>query len=162
MDHEVGGRLILVRMVLPGCRPPTCFSLQNYCCYAVGVRLKRKSYSAFLHLLVALPHLIVILSDGSRSGRATWNTESVWWITKWEGDWHHRNFQMVHEVGGRLASQNLSDGSGSGSATCISADGATRMSPSHLVLFVESWFHHSGSATKNEKAILIIKASFTF
>ena len=42
MDHEVEGRLALVRMVLPGCRPPTWSSLQNYCCYAVGVRLKKK------------------------------------------------------------------------------------------------------------------------
>ena len=45
-DHEVGGRLALVRMVLPGGRPPTWCSLQNYCCYTVGVRLKKKK--AFL------------------------------------------------------------------------------------------------------------------
>jgi len=88
MDQEVGGGLALVRMVLPGCRPPTWYSLQNYCCYAVGVRLKRESYSDFLHHLVALPHLIVKLSDGSRSGRATSITETFRWITKWKGDLH--------------------------------------------------------------------------
>ena len=51
-----------------------------------GSATKKKSYSDFLHHLVALPHLIVILSDGSRSGRATSITESFRWITKWEGD----------------------------------------------------------------------------
>ena len=43
MDHEVGGQLALVRMVLPGGRPPTWCCLQNACCCTVGVRLKGES-----------------------------------------------------------------------------------------------------------------------
>jgi len=42
MDQEVGVQLALVRMVLPGCRPPTWYSLQNACYCTVGVRLKKK------------------------------------------------------------------------------------------------------------------------
>jgi len=50
MDHEVGGRLALVRMVLPGGRPPTWCCLQNACCCTVGVRLKGES-----NLLICRP-----------------------------------------------------------------------------------------------------------
>jgi len=61
---------------------------------------------------------------------------------------------MDHEVGGG-ASKNLSDGSRSGRATGIRVDGATRMSPSHLVYFAELLLLYSGSATKKEKSYSI-------
>ena len=53
------------------------------------------------------------------------------------------------------ASKNLSDGSRSGRATGIRVDGATRMSPSHLVYFAELLLLYSGSATKKEKSYSI-------
>ena len=146
MDHEVGGRLELEWMVLPECRAPTWCSLQNAYCCTVGVRLKRESYSDFLHHLVALPHRIVNLSDGLQSGRATCIIETLWWIMKWEGDLHYWIFLMDQEVGGRLALVRMVLPGGRPPTWCC----------------LQNYCCYTvGVRLKKKKAILSIQSSFT-